>query len=102
VATLSGWIALLLMGYVFVALFYVAAGAKRALTLASTHGDLQSEAKNALGESYRARFLWLKRHRSQLPSEVQALAARVVTVELSCWVAVVVLFVIYGLQFVAL
>ena len=101
-AALSGWIALLLMAYVMVALFYVVAGSKRALTLASSVGNLQPEARNALGESYRARFLWLKRHQAQLPKEVQAIAARLVTVEFSCWVAVVVLFVIYGLQFVAL
>ena len=101
-AALTGWIGLLLIGYVIVALSYVSSGARRALTLASSQGALQSEAKSALGQSYRARFLWLKRHRAQLPTEVQAMASRVVTVELSSWVAMAVLFVIYGLQFVAL
>ena len=100
-AALSEWIALFLMGYVVIALFYVAAGTKTALTLASTDGELQS-ARNALGQNYRARFLWLKRYRAQLPNEVQVIAGRAVAVEISCWAAMVVLFLIYGLQFVAL
>jgi hypothetical protein len=102
VAALSGWIALFLMAYVLAALFYVEMGTKRALTLASGRGDLRTEAQDVLGRSYRSRFLWLKRHRSLLPSEAQPIAAGVVTVELSCWIAVVILFVLYGLQFVAL
>jgi hypothetical protein len=102
VAALSGWIALFLMGYILAALFYVEAGTKRALKLTAAHGDLQSEAQNALGGGYRSRFLWLKRHRSRLPSEAQPIAVRVVNVELSCWVAIVILFVLYGMQFVAL
>lgn len=101
-ATISAWVSLFLMAYVFVALFYVQMGTKRALTLASAQGELQPEAREALGKSYRARFLWVKQHLSRLPSNAQPLAARVVTVELTCWVAVVILFALYGLQFVAL
>lgn len=101
-AAISGWVSLLLMAYVFVALFYVQTGTKRALTLASAQGELQSQARDALAKSYRSRFLWVKQHQSQLPTDAQPIAARVVTVEFTCWVAVGILFVLYGLQFVAL
>jgi hypothetical protein len=90
------------MGYILAALFYVEAGTKRALKLSATFGNLQNEAQAALGFGYRARFLWLKGHRARLPSEAQPIIGRVVNVELSCWVAIVILFVLYGLQFVAL
>jgi hypothetical protein len=94
--------ALFLMGYVLVAQFYVEAGTKRALKLTAARGDLQSEAQNALGLGYRSRFLWLKRHQSRLPGEAQPIAVRVVNVELSCWIAIFILFMLYDLQFVAL
>jgi len=102
VATISAWVSLFLMAYVFVALFYVQMGTKRALTLASAQGELQPEAREALEKSYRARFLWVKRHQDRLPGNAQPIAARVVTVEFTCWVAVVMAFALYGLQFVAL
>ena len=101
-AALSGWLPLLLMVYVLLALFYVQMETKRALTLASTRGELQSEARDILAKSYRSRFVWVKQHRSQLPSDAQPIAARVVIVELTCWAAVAILLVLYGLQFVAL
>lgn len=82
-------------------LFYVRIGTNRALTLASSRGDLQPEARDALAKSCRSRFLWIEQHRSRLPAEAQPIAARVVTVEFTCWAAVVMLFVLYGLQFVA-
>jgi len=90
------------MAYVFLALFYVQLGTRRALALASTQGELQTEARDVLAKSYRSRFLWVKQHRSRLPSDAQSIAARIVTVDFSCWAAVVILFALYGLQFVAL
>jgi len=96
-----GWIAFFLMAYFFIALFIVEKGAKKALTIASASGGVRVEAKAVLAQSSRARFLWVKRHAAQLPVEAHAIAKRAVAFEFSCWVTLVVLFIVYGLALVA-
>lgn len=101
-AALIGWLSLLLVVYVFLAMHYVQMGTVRALKLASSQGEFQNEAREVLSKNYRSRFLWLKKHQPQLPSDVQPIAARVVTADLSCWVSVVMIFTLYGLHFISL
>ena len=96
-----GWIALFLVAYFLVALFLTDGGAKRALGIAAAHGELKSEAKAVLARNHRTRVRWVKEHMAQLPAEARAIAGRVVIFDLSCWVAMVALLVLYGLQFFA-
>jgi hypothetical protein len=97
----SGWMGLVLLGYITVGLFYVAAASKKALLIAAQTGGLRAEAGRALAQPIRSRFLWLKNHRSDLPKEAQIIADRAIGVDLSCWFALGAVFVIYGLQFVS-
>lgn len=101
-ALLIGWLSLLLVVYFVLAMFYVQRVTLRALKLASSQGELQNEARVVLSKNYRSRFLWLKQHQPQLPSDAQPIAARVVTADFSCWVSVVMIFTLYGLRFVVL
>ncbi len=96
-----GWVSLILMLYITIALFFVFGGTQKVLRIASAKGELQSDASSVLTQSPRTRFLWVKKHREQLPTEARELAARVVAIDLSCCIAVVMLLIIYGLQFIA-
>jgi hypothetical protein len=99
---IGGWIGLFLIAYVTIALFYVEMGEKKVLKIASSSGELKTEASAVLRQNYRSRYLWMRKHRMQLPSEARDLAKRVVAVEYSCWAAMIVLFILYGLQNVSL
>ena len=96
-----GWIGLFLMTYILLGQFLVATGVKKALSIASTNGEFQSEAKVVLVQNHRARLHWIKRHRAQLPIEARPIAAWVATLDFSCWVALAVLFILYAFQGVA-
>ncbi|OGT32911.1 MAG: hypothetical protein A2W28_01250 [Gammaproteobacteria bacterium RBG_16_51_14] len=100
--TITGWIALFLIVYISIALFYVAGGAKKVLKLTVSGGEFQVEASTVLRKSYRTRFLWVKKHKGVVPPEARNLAIRVVTVEYSCWASLFVLFILYGLNYVVL
>ena len=100
-SAILGWAALILVAYVLIALFVIDGGAKRVLGIASATGELRSEASAVRAQSYRTRVRWVRRHMAQLPAEARAIAGRLVFVDISCWAAVVTLFVIYGLQFFA-
>jgi hypothetical protein len=99
---IGGWIGLFLIAYVSIALFYVEMGEKKVLKIASSSGELKTEASAVLRQNYRSRYLWMRKHRTQLPPEASSLAKRVVAVEYSCWAAMIVLFILYGLQHVSL
>ena len=94
-AAVLGWVSLLLIAYLFAALFYVEQGSKRVLSLI---GPLSSQAPRG---NWR-RLVWVKQHRSQLPTDIRALANRIVAFDLSARITVVVLFVLYGAHLVAL
>ena len=96
--TVLGWVSLLLIAYLFVALVYIEHGSRRVLSLTSAHGPLPSEAPGG----YLRRLVWVRQHKSQLPTDIRVLANRVVAFDLSARITVVVLFVLYGTHLVAL
>jgi hypothetical protein len=97
-AAVLGWTSLLLIAYVFVALFCIEYGAKRVVRAAVERGELSSGAPR----TYWTRLVWVKKHKAGLPMDAVPLANRVVAFDLSARVAVVILFVLYGIHLVAL
>jgi len=96
-----GWAGLILIVYFFIALFLVDTGTKRALAMAATGGEFESEARTVLNRNHRARVRWIKQHMSRLPERARTIAQRVVFLDASCWIALIGLFVLYGFQFFA-
>lgn len=99
-SSVAGWLGLVLITYITVGVFFVASGSKRAVAVTSKDGPLQAEATSVLTQSYRKRFLWVKEHLQQLPASARAYGARAVLIDRSCWAAIIVLFLLYGSQFV--
>jgi hypothetical protein len=92
-----GWTSLLLITYLFIALFCIEYGAKRVVRAASERGELDS-----IPRTYWTRLVWVKKHKAQLSAQAQPLANRVVAFDLSARITVVLLFVLYGIHVVAL
>ena len=97
-AAVLGWTSLLLIAYVFIALFCIEYGSKRVVRAASERGELDANTPR----TYWTRLVWVKKHKAQLPPEARALANRVVAFDLSARIAVALLFVLYGIHVVAL
>ena len=97
-AAVLGWTGLLLIAYLFVALFCIEYGAKRVVRGALERGELRSQEPR----TYWTRLVWVKKHKAQLPAEARPLANRVVAFDLSARIAAVILFVLYGIHLVAL
>jgi len=97
-AAALGWASLALFGYFFIALFCIEYGAKRVVRAASERGELGSDAPS----TYWTRLVWVKKHKRGLPPEARSLANRVVAFDLSARIAIVLLFVLYGIHVVAL
>jgi hypothetical protein len=95
-----GWVSLFIIGYIIAVLFYVHAGTNKVLKITAAGRELRSEATEILTRSNRARFLWVKQHRSEIPVEARKLAKRVTAADHTCWATLLILFIIYGLQFV--
>jgi hypothetical protein len=97
VTAVLGWTSLLVIAYLFIALFCIEYGSKRVLRAASERGALTDAPR-----TYWTRLVWVKKHRARLPAETRSLANRVVAFDLSARIAAVLLLVLYGVHAVAL
>ena len=96
-----GWIALVLMAYVIAAIFVLSHDVKVVLGIASASSEFQSEAMEVLKKNHRARFMWVKHNWTRLPQEAHLFAKRAVAIDLSCWLTLLLTFILYALQFIA-
>jgi hypothetical protein len=97
-AAALAWAALVLMGYLFIALFFIEHGSKRLVRAATERGEITSNPP----KTYWGRLVWVKKHRTQLPADARSLANRVVAFDLSARISGVVLLILYGIHGVAL